>query len=232
MLTTDTWYDLVGCLALREHTSAAGLLTAFPSSFQVTENQQGTDGARPADTAAGVPQTAAQQAASAAAAALPAAGAAPAAEPPEEEKFTVHVPEGLTYFDLDLIKMTAQFVARNGKGFLTGIFCQHWLGKQHACHHQLACGFHCFHRITAITTQPMHSSIQVNITVVSQHISTSARGHTCGPSTKGRNQLGSWPICSLLIVVAAWQASPPSAAICKATLTHTHHMHALRCCSI
>ena len=33
----------------------------------------------------------------------------------------VHVPEGLTALDLDLIKLTAQFVARNGKSFLTGL---------------------------------------------------------------------------------------------------------------
>lgn len=33
----------------------------------------------------------------------------------------VHVPEGLTALDLDLIKLTAQFVARNGKTFLTGL---------------------------------------------------------------------------------------------------------------
>lgn len=33
----------------------------------------------------------------------------------------VHVPEGLTGLDLDLIKLTAQFVARNGAAFLTGL---------------------------------------------------------------------------------------------------------------
>jgi hypothetical protein len=33
----------------------------------------------------------------------------------------VHVPEGLTALDLDLIKLTAQFVARNGAAFLTGV---------------------------------------------------------------------------------------------------------------
>ena len=94
------------------------MLPTNVNPMQVTENQQGTDGAKPAGAAPTDAQTAAQQTA---AAAVPAAGAAPAAEPPEEEKFTVHVPEGLTYFDLDLIKMTAQFVARNGKGFLTGV---------------------------------------------------------------------------------------------------------------
>lgn len=36
-------------------------------------------------------------------------------EPPEEEQYTVHIPEGLTALDLDTIKLTAQFVARNGK---------------------------------------------------------------------------------------------------------------------
>lgn len=30
-------------------------------------------------------------------------------------------PEGLTAFDLDNIRLTAQFVARNGKAFLTGL---------------------------------------------------------------------------------------------------------------
>lgn len=33
----------------------------------------------------------------------------------------VHVPEGLTGLDLDVIKLTAQFVARNGASFLTGL---------------------------------------------------------------------------------------------------------------
>ena len=33
----------------------------------------------------------------------------------------VHVPEGLTALDLDIIKLTAQFVARNGAAFLTGL---------------------------------------------------------------------------------------------------------------
>lgn len=33
----------------------------------------------------------------------------------------VHVPEGLTALDLDIIKVVAQFVARNGKTFLTGL---------------------------------------------------------------------------------------------------------------
>lgn len=82
---------------------------------QVTEHQKGTDGAKPAEAAQPDQQTAEQQQL----AAGPAAGTV-AVEPPAEEVYTVHVPEGLTYFDLDLIKMTAQFVARNGKGFLTG----------------------------------------------------------------------------------------------------------------
>jgi splicing factor 3A subunit 1 len=67
----------------------------------------------------------------AAAAPAPAAAAAAKAKPvlpptkpleaPEEEQYTVHIPEGLTALDLDVIKMTAQFVARNGKSFLTGL---------------------------------------------------------------------------------------------------------------
>lgn len=42
-------------------------------------------------------------------------------EPPEEEVYTIHVPEGITVKDLDIMKLTAQFVARNGKSFLTGL---------------------------------------------------------------------------------------------------------------
>lgn len=33
----------------------------------------------------------------------------------------VHVPEGLTALELDVVKLAAQFVARNGKNFLTGL---------------------------------------------------------------------------------------------------------------
>ena len=41
--------------------------------------------------------------------------------PPEPDHYTVHIPEGITLLDLDTIKLTAQFVARNGKSFLTGL---------------------------------------------------------------------------------------------------------------
>ncbi|XP_019441460.1 PREDICTED: probable splicing factor 3A subunit 1 [Lupinus angustifolius] len=42
-------------------------------------------------------------------------------EPPEAEQYTVRLPEGVTGEELDIIKLTAQFVARNGKSFLTGL---------------------------------------------------------------------------------------------------------------
>ncbi|XAR54349.1 hypothetical protein NMG60_11029431 [Bertholletia excelsa] len=42
-------------------------------------------------------------------------------EPPEVEQYTVRLPEGITGEELDIIKLTAQFVARNGKSFLTGL---------------------------------------------------------------------------------------------------------------
>lgn len=42
-------------------------------------------------------------------------------ERPADPLYTVPIPEGLTYLDLDIIKATAQFVARNGKNFLTGL---------------------------------------------------------------------------------------------------------------
>ncbi|KAI7991060.1 putative splicing factor 3A subunit 1 [Camellia lanceoleosa] len=42
-------------------------------------------------------------------------------EPPEAEQYTVRLPEGITGEELDIIKLTAQFVARNRKSFLTGL---------------------------------------------------------------------------------------------------------------
>ncbi|KAA8534488.1 hypothetical protein F0562_032005 [Nyssa sinensis] len=42
-------------------------------------------------------------------------------EPPEGEQYTVRLPDGITGEELDIIKLTAQFVARNGKSFLTGL---------------------------------------------------------------------------------------------------------------
>uniref|UniRef100_A0A2P2MQK5 Uncharacterized protein MANES_04G066600 n=1 Tax=Rhizophora mucronata TaxID=61149 RepID=A0A2P2MQK5_RHIMU len=42
-------------------------------------------------------------------------------EPPEAENYTVRLPEGITGEELDIIKLTAQFVARNGQAFLTGL---------------------------------------------------------------------------------------------------------------
>ncbi|KAF5749892.1 splicing factor 3A subunit 1 [Tripterygium wilfordii] len=42
-------------------------------------------------------------------------------EPPEAERYTVRLPEGITGEELDIIKLTAQFAARNGKSFLTGL---------------------------------------------------------------------------------------------------------------
>ena len=40
---------------------------------------------------------------------------------PEKEQYTVRLPELLSGLDLDIIKLTAQFVARNGKNFLTDL---------------------------------------------------------------------------------------------------------------
>ncbi|ERN09458.1 hypothetical protein AMTRI_Chr09g32460 [Amborella trichopoda] len=42
-------------------------------------------------------------------------------EPPEAEQYTVRLPEGITGEELDIIKLTAQYVARNGKSFLQGL---------------------------------------------------------------------------------------------------------------
>mmetsp|Transcript_45379 Transcript_45379/g.117580 ORF Transcript_45379/g.117580 Transcript_45379/m.117580 type:complete len:714 (-) Transcript_45379:156-2297(-) len=42
-------------------------------------------------------------------------------EAPAPEVYSVHLPQGLTPLDVDVVKLTAQFVARNGKAFLTGL---------------------------------------------------------------------------------------------------------------
>ncbi|CAK9234013.1 unnamed protein product [Sphagnum troendelagicum] len=42
-------------------------------------------------------------------------------EPPEQDQHTVRLPEGITSLEHDIIKLTAQFVAQNGKSFLTGL---------------------------------------------------------------------------------------------------------------
>ncbi|PKA47292.1 putative splicing factor 3A subunit 1 [Apostasia shenzhenica] len=42
-------------------------------------------------------------------------------DPPEAEQYTVRLPEGITGEEMDIIKLTAQFVARNGKSFLTSL---------------------------------------------------------------------------------------------------------------
>ncbi|ONK74005.1 uncharacterized protein A4U43_C03F1810 [Asparagus officinalis] len=42
-------------------------------------------------------------------------------EPPEAEQYTVRLPEGITGEEVDIIKLTAQFVARNGKNFLQAL---------------------------------------------------------------------------------------------------------------
>jgi splicing factor 3A subunit 1 len=41
--------------------------------------------------------------------------------PPSAELYTVRLPEGITAEELDMIKVTAQFVARNGEDFLTSL---------------------------------------------------------------------------------------------------------------
>lgn len=124
----------------------------------MTEHQKGADGARPAVAAQPDQQTAEQQKLVAG----PAAGVV-AAEPPEDEKYTVHVPEGLTYFDLDLIKLTAQFVARNGKGFLTGAirFCScSCMTSYNMCHNKPHQRFNLLGmQLTRMTLRPLQSHI-------------------------------------------------------------------------
>ncbi len=42
-------------------------------------------------------------------------------EPPTPFEFTIHTPTGLTPEDIDIIKLTAQYTAANGREFLAGI---------------------------------------------------------------------------------------------------------------
>lgn len=42
-------------------------------------------------------------------------------EPPAADKYTVKVPDRYQLVDIDIIKLTAQFVARNGRSFLAGL---------------------------------------------------------------------------------------------------------------
>ena len=101
--------------------------------LQVTQLQAGTDGAKPA-TAAQQAEQASELQQQAAGKALAVAAAQPQRplEKPEPEKFSVPVPEGLAYEMVDLIKLTAQHVARNGSGFLTG---QLWATGWPCCTH-------------------------------------------------------------------------------------------------
>ena len=42
-------------------------------------------------------------------------------EPPKADEFTIPIPAGISALDLDVIKITAQFAARNGKKFVTAL---------------------------------------------------------------------------------------------------------------
>ena len=60
--------------------------------------------------------------------------------PPTGEQYTIHVPDGISTADLELMKVTAQFVARNGKAFLTSLASKEdspkfaFLKAQHSLH--------------------------------------------------------------------------------------------------
>ena len=41
--------------------------------------------------------------------------------PPTREEYTIHAPDGISTADLELMKVAAQFVARNGKAFMTSL---------------------------------------------------------------------------------------------------------------
>eukprot|EP00208_Stichococcus_sp_RCC1054_P004291 CAMPEP_0206141514 /NCGR_PEP_ID=MMETSP1473-20131121/13203_1 /ASSEMBLY_ACC=CAM_ASM_001109 /TAXON_ID=1461547 /ORGANISM="Stichococcus sp, Strain RCC1054" /LENGTH=517 /DNA_ID=CAMNT_0053536115 /DNA_START=340 /DNA_END=1890 /DNA_ORIENTATION=- len=88
--------------------------------YKVEEAQKGGAPAAAGGAAgvAPVSDQALREATGAAKAAAPLVAAKPL-EKPEADLYTVPVPAGLRMIDLDVLKLTAQFVARNGKGFLT-----------------------------------------------------------------------------------------------------------------
>ena len=47
-----------------------------------------------------------------------------------QEQYTIALLDGIAAFDLDVIKLTAQFVARNGKSFLTGLTSREHMNPQ------------------------------------------------------------------------------------------------------
>ena len=55
---------------------------------------------------------------------------------PEDARYTVNVPEGIAALNLDIMRMCAQMVARNGKNFLRSESPWHahpWLHCQPCC---------------------------------------------------------------------------------------------------
>ena len=92
--------------------------------YKILEAKEGSDAAQAAFAKEGA---AALAGGSAAAEAAPAAEEAAAPPPtqelkkPDDEKYTAHVPAGLTLQELEVIKVTAQYVARNGAEFLSGL---------------------------------------------------------------------------------------------------------------
>ncbi|MQM05131.1 hypothetical protein Taro_037941 [Colocasia esculenta] len=103
-------------------------LSEFRSQHQAAASQPEQpqeDGFKPAESAPTSDATLASEAGAAAAKAdISAQFKIPSRkvlEPPEAEQYTVRLPEGITGEELDIIKLTAQFVARNGKSFLSGL---------------------------------------------------------------------------------------------------------------
>jgi hypothetical protein len=93
--------------------------------YKVLESKEGTDAAQAAFASEGAGVLTGKQAGAPASAsqAAPVVEEVPKAPlvQPDDEKYTVHVPPGLTLQELDIIKLTAQYVARNGKEFLRGL---------------------------------------------------------------------------------------------------------------
>ena len=91
--------------------------------YKIIEAKEGEEAAQRAFADDGAGALSKSAAAAAAAPVQEAAAPPPTQElkKPDDEKYTAHIPPGLTFQELETIKLTAQFVARNGMAFLTGL---------------------------------------------------------------------------------------------------------------
>jgi hypothetical protein len=100
-----------------------------------------------------------------------------------QEQYTVALPDGVSAFDLDVIKLTAQFVARNGKSFLTGLTSREHMNPQarpHAVQARLSALVHV--RLTRGACSSTSSSHRTACSASSLRLQTRTLRCSCPPS--------------------------------------------------